>query len=72
MAEPDPDRLLEETRAFNAELERLLAMLPPIYTLSPEQVRRDRREGRGIFPAPVFVPEARTLEIKGPGERTRV
>jgi acetyl esterase/lipase len=69
MAEPDPDRLLEETRAFNAELERLLATLPPIYTLSPEQVRRDRREGRGIFPAPVFVPEARTLEIEGPGEQ---
>jgi len=72
MGEPDPDRLLTETRAFNAELERLLATMPPVHTLAPEQVRRDRREGRGIFPAPVFLPDARTLEIDGPAERIRL
>ncbi len=41
--------------------------MPPVESLPPEQTRRARREGRGIFPAPVFLPEARTLEIDGPG-----
>ncbi len=63
----DPATLLAETRAFNAELERLLATVPSVQTLPPEQTRRARREGRGIFPAPVFLSKARTLEIDGPG-----
>jgi acetyl esterase len=67
MNSPDPDTLLAETRAFNAVLERMLAMLPPVNTVPPEESRRARREGRGIFPAPVYVPEARTIEIEGPG-----
>jgi acetyl esterase len=67
MATHDPDTLLAETRAFNAELERLLATMPPVHTVPPEQTRHARREGRGIFPAPVFLPGARTLEIDGPG-----
>jgi acetyl esterase/lipase len=58
--------LLEQTRAFNAELERLLATIPAVNTVAPEESRRARREGLGIFPAPVFVPEARWLEIEGP------
>lgn len=58
--------LIAETRAFNAELERALASVPPVHTLPPEETRRARREGRGIYPAPVFLPEARTLEIPGP------
>src|SRR5579862_2345822 len=58
--------MLAETRAFNAELERLLATVPSVDTVPPEETRRARREGRGIFPAPVFLPEARTLEIDGP------
>ena len=66
MTTPDPQTLLAETRAFNAELERLLATMPPVYTVPPEETRRARREGRGIFPAPVYVPEARTVEIDGP------
>jgi acetyl esterase len=64
---PDPERLLAETRAFNAELERLLATMPSVHTVPPEQTRRARREGRGIYPAPTYLPEARTLEIDGPG-----
>jgi acetyl esterase/lipase len=67
MSSPGPDTLLAETRAFNAELERLLATLPAVNTVPPEETRRARREGRGIFPAPVFVPEARMVEIDGPG-----
>jgi acetyl esterase/lipase len=67
MTTHDPETLLAETRAFNAELERLLATVPSVHTLPPEQTRRARREGRGIYPAPVFLPRARTLEIDGPG-----
>jgi acetyl esterase/lipase len=65
----DPDTLLAETRAFNAELERRLATVPPVHTVPVEESRRARREGRGIFPPPVFLPEARTLEIEGPAGR---
>ena len=67
MTTPDPDTLLADTRAFNAELERQLATIPPVNTVPPEESRRARREGRGIFPAPVYVPEARMIEIDGPG-----
>jgi acetyl esterase/lipase len=66
MTERDPEQLLAETRAFNAELERILATMPSVHTLPPEETRRARREGEGIYPAPVFLPEARTLEIAGP------
>jgi acetyl esterase/lipase len=59
--------MLAETRAFNLELERLLATVPSVETVPPEQTRRDRREGRGVFPAPVFLPHARTIKIGGPG-----
>jgi acetyl esterase/lipase len=67
MTTPAPDTLLAETRAFNAELERMLATVPPVNLVPPEETRRARREGRGIFPAPVYVPEARTVDIQGPG-----
>jgi len=63
----DAGTLLAETRAFNAELERLLATMPSVDTVPPAETRAARREGRGIFPAPVFLPEARTVEIAGPG-----
>ncbi|MGZ4187852.1 MAG: alpha/beta hydrolase [Solirubrobacteraceae bacterium] len=58
--------LLEQTRAFIAELERMLATVPAVNTIPPEQSRRARREGTGIFPKPVFLPEARWIEIDGP------
>jgi acetyl esterase len=64
----DPKQILAETRAFNAELERLLATMPSVHTLPPEETRRARREGRGIYPPPVFLPGARTLSIPGPEE----
>ncbi|MGH2883952.1 MAG: alpha/beta hydrolase, partial [Solirubrobacteraceae bacterium] len=66
MSTPDPDTLLAETRAFNAELERVLATIPSVHTVPPEESRLARREGRGIFPPPVYVPEARMIEIDGP------
>ena len=69
MTTPDPDGLLADTRAFNVELERRLATIPAVNTVPPEDSRRARREGRGIFPAPVYVPEARVVEIEGQGGR---
>jgi acetyl esterase/lipase len=72
MTVPDPERLLAETRAFNAELERLLATLPSVHTLPPDETRRARREGHSIYPPPVFLPDARTLEIEGPVEPVRL
>ncbi len=72
LADPDPEQLLAETRAFNAELERLLATMPSVHTLPPAQTRQDRREGRGIFPAPVFLSDARTIEIPGPASPVRL
>jgi acetyl esterase/lipase len=67
--DPDPERLLAETRAFNAELERLLATIPRVDQVPVEESRRARREGRGIWPKPVFLDEARALSIDGPGGR---
>jgi acetyl esterase len=69
MTTPDPDTMLAETREFNAELERLLATIPAVNTVPPQESRRARREGRGIFPAPVYVSEARVVEIDGPAGR---
>ncbi|APR80157.1 Alpha/beta hydrolase fold-3 domain protein [Minicystis rosea] len=63
--EPVASDVLEETRTFNVGLERLLATQPSIHTVPPAVVRRVRREGRGIFPPPVYLPEARDLVIPG-------
>ena len=52
--------VLAETRALNAEIERLLAQLPKVHEVPPETTRRARREGRGVLPAPVFLEHART------------
>jgi acetyl esterase/lipase len=66
MQQFDQATLLAETRAYNDELERVLATLPPVNTVPPEETRRARREGHSIFPAPVFLPDARTVAIEGP------
>jgi acetyl esterase len=59
---------LAETRAFNAELEQRLATRPSVHTVPVEVTRRERRDGTGVFPAPVFLPErARSLSITGRG-----
>ena len=64
--------VVEETRAFNAELERLRAAETPVYTLPPAVVRRARRKGAGPFPAPVYLPQARDVAIAGRGEEIRL
>jgi len=54
-----------EARAFNAELERLLAAMPKVHEVPPEVTRRARREGRGILPPPVYLDNARTADAAG-------
>ncbi len=54
-----------ETRAFNEQLRALIATLPATETLPREVTRRARYEGRGIYPPPVFLPQARWLDADG-------
>ena len=65
-AAPDVEQQdIDEARAFNAQLEALIATQPLVYTVPPEVTRKARREGKGIFPAPVFLEEARDIAIAG-------
>jgi len=66
--------LREETLAFNEQLRALLATIAPVESVPPEVTRRSRYEGRSIFPAPVFLDEARWVDVpsRGGGVRLRV
>jgi len=57
--------VLEETRAFNAELQRVIDGMAPAHTVPPDETRRARREGRSFFPAPVYVEQARWETVPG-------
>lgn len=65
MSDLDLSALVPECAAFNTELERLLATVPRTETVPPEVTRRNRVEGKGIFPAPEKVAEARDRTIDG-------
>jgi acetyl esterase len=64
----------EETRAFNEGLRGLIETLPAVETVPVEETRRARYEAGGIFPPPVFVDEARWVDVpsRGGGLRARV
>jgi acetyl esterase/lipase len=66
--------LLEETRAFNEGLRETVAAVPRVETVPADESRRARHEGRGVFPAPVFLDEARWIDMpsRGGGLRARV
>ena len=55
-----PDAIDAETRAFNEQLEQLLASVPAVNTLPPEVTRRNREEGRGAF-GPIVESELATV-----------
>lgn len=59
------EEILAETQAFNAVLEQALAAMPSIHTLPPEETRRSRREGRGIFPPLTFSERATAITVPG-------
>jgi len=58
-------RDIDEARAFNAKLEALIAAQPLVTTLPAPVTRKARREGKGIFPAPVFLEEATDIQVPG-------
>src|SRR5260370_15638753 len=58
-------RDIDEARAFNAQLEALIATQPLVTTRPAPVTRKARREGKGIFPAPVFLEEATDMEVPG-------
>jgi acetyl esterase len=66
--------LRDETLAFNEQLRALLATIPGVETVPPAVTRRARYDGQSIFPAPVFVDEARWIDVpsRGGGLRVRV
>lgn len=65
LTEPVPPEAIAEARAFNTQIERLLAAMPSVHTVPVPETRRARLEGRGIFPAPVLLPEAKAVTIPG-------
>ncbi len=54
---------VDETRALNAEIERLQSAMPPRETVDPVELRGQRKAGTSVFPQTVFSPDARWLEI---------
>jgi acetyl esterase len=63
--EPVSEVVAAEAIAFNTKLEAALAKIPSIHTLPAAVVRAARKEGKGLFGVPVFVPEAKEISIQG-------
>ena len=63
---------IKEAKAFNAQLEAAINSVPSIHTVPPELIRQARRDGKGIFPAPVYLKEAEDIEVPGRGGAIKV
>jgi acetyl esterase/lipase len=63
-----PEAIDPETAAFNAQLQLLLATVPPIHTQEPQKIRDAREAGKGIFGPIVRSPMAVDRTIPGPAE----
>ena len=62
------DPRVEQMRNLNQMIEQLMADMPPIETVPPEETRAARREGRGAFPAPERLDDVATdRTIRGRG-----
>jgi acetyl esterase len=61
-----------EARAFNERLEATLATLPTVTSMPAPLLREARRNGKGIFPAPVFLPEARDHTVPSRGGTVKI
>jgi acetyl esterase/lipase len=61
-----PEAIEPETLAFNAELERTFATMPPIHTQQPQKIRDAREAGKGIFGPIVRSALAEERSILGP------
>ncbi|HEV8251238.1 MAG TPA: alpha/beta hydrolase [Gaiellaceae bacterium] len=63
---------LAEARSFNEALAEVLAEEPQVHTVPPERSRRARREGRSVWPQPVFLSQARDLSVPARSGAIRV
>ena len=63
---------LAEARSFNEALAEVLAEAPQVHTVPPERSRRARREGRSVWPKPVFLSQARDLKVSARSGAIRV
>lgn len=59
------DEVVDETRAFNEQLRKQLAGLPPMHTQEPSAIRQARLAGTGRQPAPVYLPEGHDETVPG-------
>ena len=59
------DEVLAEARAFNVELQKVLAAIEGIEAVPAETTRQQRRAGGGPLPAPVFLAEATDIALDG-------
>lgn len=57
----------DETRSFNAQLQKLLLSQPDVSQFTPDQIRKERREGRGWMGPVYYSDRAETITIDGPG-----
>jgi acetyl esterase len=55
-----------ESAAFNRQLTAVLAEMPPIELVDPDETRQARLAGTGAFPAPEFLDRAEDLACPGP------
>lgn len=62
----DPAAIDAETRAFNEQLEQLLATIPPVNTMPPATTRAAREEGGGAFGPIVLSEKATARTVPGP------
>jgi acetyl esterase/lipase len=62
-----PEAVDAETAAFNRQLEKLLATIPPVNTVPPAVTRQAREDGKGIFGPLVLSDMATERTIPGPG-----
>jgi acetyl esterase/lipase len=61
------DAVSDETRTFNEELRELLMSQPDTSDFTPEEIRRERREGRSWLGPIIHSDNAETITIDGPG-----
>jgi len=62
----DDEAISAETRSFNAGLKELLMSQPDTSQFTPEQIRAERREGKGWLGPIVHSDHAETITIDGP------
>lgn len=63
---------IAEARALNAQVEAMLAAMPDVTTMTAPVIRQARRDGKGAFPPPVFLDEAKDVEVPVRAGRIKV